>query len=107
MWLLYCVSSTTKFIIKVEISRKIELKIIDTSHFLCKVKTKKLAIKKPIKFPTFAFEDQNPTMLPYYFTLKYLLNIVKRAGKKESWHIPNKNTEMINIAHLIKLGIWK
>jgi len=48
-----------------------------------------LAIKNPIIFPTFDFEDHIPTNTPSFFTLKSLLKMVKVAGKKLSWKKPN------------------
>jgi hypothetical protein len=56
-------------------------------------------MKNPTMFPAFDLEDHTPTSLPSSFTLKWLLNIVKVAGKKLSWKKPN-------IANVPAIRMW-
>jgi hypothetical protein len=45
-------------------------------------------MRKPKILPALDFDDQIPTILPSFFTLNWLLNMVKVAGKKLSWKNP-------------------
>lgn len=62
-------------------------------------------MKNPKMFPTFDFDDQKPTKLPSAFTLKQLLNIVIKAGKKENWQNPNSPNPTIKNKYVAMPGL--
>lgn len=70
------------------ISKSTEQSIMVYYHRISKVTTNKLAMRKPTMLPALDFDDQIPTILPSFFTLNWLLKMVKVAGKKLSWKNP-------------------
>lgn len=67
------------------------------SHFFAIWKTRKLANPNPTIFPTLDLLDQIPTKVACVLTLKYLLKIVSKAGKKVNWKKPKQPKAIIII----------